>query len=135
MSVGISPSSLIVGRQGKYFRARCSILSGQARRCSVVYSPDASPYASGEPFNHPRLWSSVRTSARCRASAATNGDTLTFAPLLAVAAVHGSNLDQNKLGYGLRAHKDRIVVGRRFVSAGQNRDKVALWRLEQRDRS
>ena len=57
------------------------------------------------------------------------------AALLAVAAGNSGNLDQNKLGYWLRAHKDRIVGGRRFVSAGQDRNKVALWRLEQRDRS
>ena len=57
------------------------------------------------------------------------------AALVAVAAGNSGNLDQNKLGYWLRAHKDRIVGGRRFVSAGPNRNKVALWRLEQRDRS
>ena len=67
---------------------------------------------------------------------ATNGDTPDFhTAVVAVVAGNSGNLDQNKLGYWLRAHKDRIVGGRRFVSAGQNRNKVALWRLEQRDRS
>jgi hypothetical protein len=49
--------------------------------------------------------------------------------LLPIAGEKGGTLNSGKLGYWLRAHKDRIFGGRRFVSAGE-KNNVALWRLE-----